>query len=286
MISIVIALYNKENSIKKTIDSILSQKQFDDYEIIVVDDGSTDNSYIVVESYNCDKIKLYKKENGGPASARNYGVRKATGHWIIFMDADDFFLPDALKIFSSLSEKHREYQCFCCNYMLVEKEHLFKRTYIMPNGRCFNPYKKWLTRQFSPRAGAAMYHKEVLLKHSFNENLRRFEDAQVSFDIMREYKFFCCNKPVMVYNCDTIAASRPRNDPNEDFLSCLNINNKSFWERVALYSFYKKACLLYPEYAKNMYKTEIYDKIAYKIALRYIVLYHKIDNILRRIIEK
>ena len=54
MISIVIALYNKENSIRKTIDSILSQKQFDDYEIIVVDDGSTDNSYIVVESYNCD----------------------------------------------------------------------------------------------------------------------------------------------------------------------------------------------------------------------------------------
>ena len=68
LISVIIPLYNKEECIVKTIESITKQ-DYDDYEIVVVDDGSTDGSVALIQSLNNDKIKIYIKENGGPASA-------------------------------------------------------------------------------------------------------------------------------------------------------------------------------------------------------------------------
>jgi len=79
-LSVIIPAYNKENKILKTLDSIANQS-FRDLEIIVVDDGSTDNTKNVIEKYiqekNDDRIKLLSKENGGLSSARNYGVKFA-----------------------------------------------------------------------------------------------------------------------------------------------------------------------------------------------------------------
>lgn len=88
--SIVIPLYNKENNIRETISSILKQ-DFKDYEIVVVDDGSTDNSFDIVTSlaHTSGRIKLYRYANAGVSVARNRGIEKSTGSFIIFLDADD-----------------------------------------------------------------------------------------------------------------------------------------------------------------------------------------------------
>lgn len=88
MISVVIPLYNKEPIIKKTLNSVLSQ-DYSDFEVVVVDDGSTDNSVAIVESIAGPRIRLIKQENGGPSKARNTGVKNAKGDWIVFLDADD-----------------------------------------------------------------------------------------------------------------------------------------------------------------------------------------------------
>ena len=98
-ISVVIPLYNKEKSITKTLDSVLAQT-YTDFEIIVVDDGSTDNSLNVVvrimELYR-DKIRVIHKENGGVSSARNRGSREAKGEYVAFLDGDDIWHPDFLQ---------------------------------------------------------------------------------------------------------------------------------------------------------------------------------------------
>ncbi|WP_407218335.1 glycosyltransferase family 2 protein [Enterobacter hormaechei] len=88
--SIVIPLYNKENNIRETISSILKQ-DFKDYEIVVIDDGSTDNSFDIVTSlaHISGRIKLYSYANAGVSVARNRGIEKSTGSFIIFLDADD-----------------------------------------------------------------------------------------------------------------------------------------------------------------------------------------------------
>ena len=101
MISVVIPLYNKEDCIKKTLDSVLNQS-YKDFEVIVVDDGSTDRSAEIVASITDPRIKLVRQKNGGPSVARNRGVKEATEEYIAFIDADDIWSPEYLKEMTDL----------------------------------------------------------------------------------------------------------------------------------------------------------------------------------------
>ncbi|MCK4960446.1 MAG: glycosyltransferase family 2 protein, partial [Planctomycetes bacterium] len=89
-VSVVIAAYNAEKYIQRAIDSVLAQSLPAD-EIIVVDDGSTDNTGDAVKHYG-SKVRYIYQENAGPASARNTAIEAATGTWIAFLDADDEWL--------------------------------------------------------------------------------------------------------------------------------------------------------------------------------------------------
>ena len=90
-VSFIIPAFNSEKTIVRAIDSILNQKKSSiDYEIIVIDDGSNDNTENIVKSIISDKIKYFKEENKGLSDARNFGVEKANGDYLIFVDSDDF----------------------------------------------------------------------------------------------------------------------------------------------------------------------------------------------------
>lgn len=106
VLSIIIPVYNAEKYLEECLNSILSQNINRDYEIICVDDGSTDSSPEIIskyaDQYSC--IKVVKKENGGVSSARNLGIEKAVGKWIWFIDADDYIIGD------------------CCNFLLDQAE--------------------------------------------------------------------------------------------------------------------------------------------------------------------
>lgn len=103
MISIVINNYNYERFVDQAIESSLSQN-FDDFEVILVDDGSTDNSMAIAERYS-PGLRIFRKENGGQASAFNAGFAASKGDWILFLDSDDWLKPDALaKIASATAE--------------------------------------------------------------------------------------------------------------------------------------------------------------------------------------
>ena len=110
MISFIIPTYNAEKTIQNTINSILKQSETSlEYEIIVVDDGSTDNTKnIIQELESNEKIKYYNKENSGVAETRNYGVQKANGEYIIFVDADDYVSQDLLKDIESYIKEQIE----------------------------------------------------------------------------------------------------------------------------------------------------------------------------------
>ena len=92
MISVLIPLYNKSKSIVATISSVLSQT-YKDFEILVVDDGSTDGSGEIIQSIKDDRIRYFRKKNGGVSSARNYGIEKAQYDWIALLDGDDLWKP-------------------------------------------------------------------------------------------------------------------------------------------------------------------------------------------------
>lgn len=96
MVSVIIPTYNRAYVIKKSIDSVLSQT-YSDFELIIVDDGSTDNTKDIIEAYKDSRIKYVYQENSGACAARNNGVLLAKGEYIAFHDSDDTWLPDKLE---------------------------------------------------------------------------------------------------------------------------------------------------------------------------------------------
>lgn len=107
MISIIIAVYNSERTIGKCIQSILEQT-FKDFEIICIDDGSTDNSRNIIKQFNNEKIVYNYKTNGGASSARNVGLSLAKGDYICIVDSDDFISENSLELLyqSIISKKN------------------------------------------------------------------------------------------------------------------------------------------------------------------------------------
>lgn len=115
MISVIIPLYNKERYIVCTLLSVLNQT-FSDFEIVVVDDGSTDNSVAEVGKIKDSRIRLIHQNNAGVSAARNRGIREAKGDLIAFLDADDEWKAEYLATQYSLSQKYPDCNVFACNY--------------------------------------------------------------------------------------------------------------------------------------------------------------------------
>lgn len=109
LFSIVVPVYNVECFVDKCIKSILDQT-FTDYEVIIIDDGSSDNSYKIIDNIvreNC-RFHLYQKLNGGLSSARNFGIKKAKGEYLIFIDSDDYIDNDLLLELSKIIYNNRK----------------------------------------------------------------------------------------------------------------------------------------------------------------------------------
>lgn len=110
-ISVVIPYYNREHTLLRALDSVRDQTE-QDFEIIAVDDGSTDGSYALVEAYRQRhpglRLRNIRQENGGPSAARNNGVRHAVGEFVAFLDSDDSWAPDKLRIQHGFMEAHPE----------------------------------------------------------------------------------------------------------------------------------------------------------------------------------
>ncbi len=100
----VIATYNRARLLKETIESVLKQT-FQDFELIVVDDGSTDDTEKVLKSYG-DRVRYFRQENRGPSAARNLGIRHARASWISIQDSDDICAPNHLKTLFGFVQKN------------------------------------------------------------------------------------------------------------------------------------------------------------------------------------
>ena len=129
MISVVIPLYNKEKQIRATLESVLAQT-FSDYEIVIVNDGSTDRSVEEASAVNDPRIRLIHQENAGVSAARNRGINEARGEYIAFLDADDRWKPEYLQTQYELTQRYPECSVFACNYEFVDTQGQVRPTII------------------------------------------------------------------------------------------------------------------------------------------------------------
>lgn len=122
LVSIITPCYNGAKYISETIDSVIAQT-YTEWEMIIVDDGSKDNSAQIISGYVAkdSRIRLISQENAGSAAARNNGIRNASGQYTALLDADDLWLPEFLeKQIAFMREKNAV--CVCCSYMRIDEK--------------------------------------------------------------------------------------------------------------------------------------------------------------------
>lgn len=199
MFSVVIPLYNKEGCIVKTLDSVLAQS-FDDFEVIVVDDGSTDGSVAFVKAVQDPRIKLISQKNGGPSSARNTGIRAAQGEMVAFIDADDIWMPDYLREMNSLIEEYPDAVIFGMNYGVIKgnrkvcEETASYRGYLDGSWRSF-PFFFWTSSTSCRRS-------ELVRLGGFDERMMYGEDCDMWYRLLLEGKGAIDSRVFAYYNKD------------------------------------------------------------------------------------
>lgn len=104
-ISVILPAYNSQNYIKKAIESVLNQT-FEDFELIIVNDGSTDNTSSIISQFSDERIRIITQENSGPGASRNNALKIAKGDYIMYLDSDDWFCSDALDVAYREITKH------------------------------------------------------------------------------------------------------------------------------------------------------------------------------------
>lgn len=177
-ISVVIPTYNRAKQIKKSVNSVLKQT-YDNLEVIIVDDGSTDNTKDVIKKMQLkdSRIKFYSyKKNKGACYARNYGIKKSTGKYISFQDSDDVYINDKLEKQYNNMIKNNSDMDFC-----KIKIHSGNFNTVIPNDDTINKIKNgnYLDKLCEGNyisTQAILVKKEVIEKYMFDDNMPRFQD--------------------------------------------------------------------------------------------------------------
>ncbi len=205
-ISVVVPLYNKERHIEHTIQTVLAQS-YTDFELIVIDDGSTDGSATVVEKITDPRVRLIKKKNEGVSATRNLGVREAKNELIAFLDADDEWNVEYLNKISALCEKYPDAAIYATNYQVVERD---GQSYSLDypeidfeEGILLNYFASAYT--YTPLwTSAVCIRKEIFLAMGgFPTDIRNGEDLDLWCRIALKYPIAYINQPLATYRRDS-----------------------------------------------------------------------------------
>ncbi|MEO1429684.1 MAG: glycosyltransferase [Cyanobacteria bacterium J06633_8] len=198
LISVIIPVFNGEKTIKETIYSILNQT-FQDIEIIVSDDGSTDSTLEIINTIPDSRIKILSYANAGVSASRNRGINHAKGEYISFMDADDLWTPDKLELqWQALEDNPEAAVAYSWTDYIGESSQFLKSgRRIKANGDVFS---QLLVTNFLENGSNPLIRKEALEKvGSFDESLPVAEDKDMWLRLAVNYEFVCVEKPQILY---------------------------------------------------------------------------------------
>lgn len=189
VVSVIVPVYKVENVLHYCIDSILNQT-YKDFELILVDDGSPDNSGKICDEYakKDNRIKVIHKENGGVSSARNHGIDIAKGKYICFVDSDDYVNKNYLEILIRTKSEHPEFDNIWCYFQTVTDYDRTGENLILDDNKNYSVkdimtlHEKWLD------AGPVckLYDRKTILENglTFDSNLSLGEDLIFNFQYL------------------------------------------------------------------------------------------------------
>lgn len=213
LFSVIIPFYNKAPYVSKTVESVIEQT-YKDWELVMVDDGSTDGSSEIVAGFSDPRIQTVRLEkNAGVSNARNKGVSIATAPYITFLDADDWWEPTFLAEMAGLIERHPEAGLYSTGYYIVK--HGQRR--VAPTGldSTFQEEEIDYCALYASSLCMPLCIGTVCLprkvfdeQHGFNPALHLGEDFDLWLRIVSHYKTVVLNKPLFSYNQDVAKKNR------------------------------------------------------------------------------
>ena len=201
MFSVVIPLYNKELSIRNTIQSVLDQT-CQDFEIVVINDGSTDNSAAVVEAIEDDRIRLIHQNNQGVSAARNRGIKEARCEWIAFLDGDDLWEKAHLQEISLMMRKFPDEKVFVTSFEYSDRRPMMRYPRREAIFKVENYFKE-AARESLIWTSIVVVHKSCIdVVGGFNESFKHGEDLDLWGRLARQYRVVKNEKITAVYRVE------------------------------------------------------------------------------------
>lgn len=223
-ISVIIPLYNKEYSIRRAINSVLSQT-IQDFEIIVVNDGSIDNSVEIVKSIDDSRIVLISQPNKGVSTARNLGLTVAKGKYIVFLDADDVFSPKAFEI---VDERIKAGVIIGDFVQTDEKGQVVRFLNNRISGFVTNNFQAYWQRKIFLRMGNMFIRSEVLKNVAgFRPDLSVYEDIEWIFRLLDRASVYVVKHDTVNYERGLSGLSRGLKSIDCDFAKIVCIKTIS-----------------------------------------------------------
>lgn len=266
MFSIIIPLYNKENSLKNTIQSVLCQT-FSEFEVIVVDDGSTDNSVASLSLINDSRIRIIQQANGGVSSARNRGIKEAKYPYLALLDADDIWDSEYLMEQMRLITDFPEAKMWGCAYGYISKKGKEEIDHLLPLG-----YRDIISDYFGMKkktnifcSSSVVISKQVFnCIDSFDCRIKIGEDLDVWYRIILNSQVVFFNRTLSYYSID---AENKAMQSSPHLQSCLCFYpekfNKYKKQNKIFKVYFDNYCLrhMFPYYLKQETKHAVKSKL-------------------------
>lgn len=215
--SIIVALYNKAAYIEETLRSVLAQTA-SDFEVIVINDGSTDNGPALVTGLGDSRIRLLNQANAGVSAARNRGISAATGEWIAFLDGDDIWLPGYLSAIEAMIASYPDIDVVSTGFHGAADLSIWSRTHapsqILPNDIQIidDLPSRWML-------GTTFFTSSICARTAILKNMQpcfavgesHGEDLDVWFRLAEKSRIAYLHKPMAGYRHDTLGSLKKAN---------------------------------------------------------------------------
>ena len=227
-LSVIMPIFNAEQFLADTIDSILKQ-DFEDFELLLIDDGSKDNSKKICEEYEKKdkRVKVLKKQNEGVSKTRNLGIEKAEGEFLYFVDADDYVKDN---MFSVLMKNIQIYNAdiSMCGYQIIEDKSTIeyygtKKQYLYNNNEAIKIFLK--EEQFGVALWNKIFRKTIIENLRFDEKLRINEDKWFLFNVILNANNVIY-KDEILYSYIKRSTSATSGKFSERFMDVIDVNDR------------------------------------------------------------
>ncbi|MBO7230458.1 MAG: glycosyltransferase family 2 protein [Bacteroidaceae bacterium] len=283
MISVIIPLYNKEAGVVTALRSVLAQT-YQDFEIVVVDDGSTDESVAVVESFDDPRIRLIRQQNAGVSAARNRGIKEAEGEYVAFLDADDEWMPGFLTEIRALQEAYPNCKAQATNYIFnsngKKSPTILRRIPFKGERGVLSNYFKVASCSHPPVCSISVCIERKLLQEigGFPIGIKAGEDLLTWARIAVRTQWAYSRKALAQYNVDQISVKEPPTRIPEE-VDVVGYELKKLWKDHPHIRGQRLYLSLWHKMRSSMYMRLGYKKECRKeafIALHYNPLNYKI----------